>query len=154
MELEQVFNHFPKYHMKILLGNFNAKMGGQDIFKATTGNESLYQDSNDNGVGTVNIATSKTLVVKSMMLLHQNNHEHTWTPPDGNTHNHNDHILTDKRWHSSRLNIQPFRGANCDTDHYLVVAKVRERLAICKQTAQKFDVGRFNCRKLSKLGKH
>jgi len=27
-ELEQVFNHFPKYHMKILLRDFNAKVGG------------------------------------------------------------------------------------------------------------------------------
>jgi hypothetical protein len=26
-ELEQVFDHFPKYHMKILLGGFNAKVG-------------------------------------------------------------------------------------------------------------------------------
>ena len=25
-ELEHVFNHFPKYYMKILLGDFNAKM--------------------------------------------------------------------------------------------------------------------------------
>jgi hypothetical protein len=24
VELEQVFNHFPKYHMKITLGDFNA----------------------------------------------------------------------------------------------------------------------------------
>jgi len=27
-------------------------------------------------------------------------------------------------------------GADCDSDHYLVVAKVRERLAVCKQEAQ------------------
>jgi hypothetical protein len=26
-ELEQVFYNFPKYHMKILLGDFNAKLG-------------------------------------------------------------------------------------------------------------------------------
>jgi len=26
-ELEQVFSHFPKYHIKILLGDFNAKLG-------------------------------------------------------------------------------------------------------------------------------
>ena len=26
-ELEQVFDHFPKYHIKILLGDFNAKVG-------------------------------------------------------------------------------------------------------------------------------
>jgi hypothetical protein len=39
-ELEQVFNKFPKYHMKILLGNFHAKVGREDIFKPTIGNES------------------------------------------------------------------------------------------------------------------
>jgi hypothetical protein len=45
-----------------------------------------------------------------------------------------------------------FRGADCDTDHYLAVAKVRERLAVRKQEAQKFDGGRFNLRKLNDLG--
>jgi len=33
-----------------------------------------------------------------------------------------------------------------------VVAKVRERLAVSKQTAQTFDVERFNLRKISELG--
>jgi len=32
-QLEEVFNHFPKYHMKILLGDFNAKVGRESIFK-------------------------------------------------------------------------------------------------------------------------
>jgi hypothetical protein len=32
-ELEGVFDHFPKYHMKILLGDFNAKVGRQGTFK-------------------------------------------------------------------------------------------------------------------------
>ena len=49
-ELEQVFDHFPKYHMNIMLGDFNAKLGREDIFKLTIRNESLHQDSNDNGV--------------------------------------------------------------------------------------------------------
>jgi len=55
-ELEQVFDHFPKYHMKILLGDFNAKVGSENIFKPTIGQESLHQDSNDNGVRPVNFA--------------------------------------------------------------------------------------------------
>jgi hypothetical protein len=38
-----------------------------------------------------------------------------------------------------------------DTDHYVVVAKVRERLAVSKQETQKFDVERFTLRKLNEL---
>ena len=49
-ELEEVFGHFPKYYMKILLGDFNAKLVRKDIFKPIIGQESLHQDSNDNGL--------------------------------------------------------------------------------------------------------
>ena len=44
--------------MKILLGDFNAKVGKENILKPTFGNESLHQDSNDNGIRIVNFATS------------------------------------------------------------------------------------------------
>jgi hypothetical protein len=43
--------------MKILLGHFNAKVGRENIFKPTNGNEILHQDSNDNGKRTVNFDT-------------------------------------------------------------------------------------------------
>ena len=49
--------------------------------------------------------------------------------------------MTDRRWHK----------ADCDTDHYLVIAEVREILSVRKQAAQKFDVERFNLKKLSEL---
>jgi hypothetical protein len=40
-ESEQVFDQFSRYHMKILLGDFNAKGGREGIFKPIIGNESL-----------------------------------------------------------------------------------------------------------------
>jgi hypothetical protein len=49
-ELDHVIDHFPKYHIKIMLGDYNAKLGGQDIFKPTFVNDSLHQNSNDNDV--------------------------------------------------------------------------------------------------------
>jgi len=49
------------------------------------------------------------------------------------------------------LYVRPFSGADCANDHSLVLTKIRERLVVCKQTAQKFNVERFNLRKLSGL---
>jgi hypothetical protein len=56
--------------MKILLGDFHAKVGRENIFKPTIGNESLHEISNDNGVKSVNFATSENFVVKSTMFPH------------------------------------------------------------------------------------
>ncbi|PNF43921.1 hypothetical protein B7P43_G02818 [Cryptotermes secundus] len=49
-EILKYFDKFPKYSMKILLGDFNAKVGKEDIFKATIGNKSVHEISNDNGI--------------------------------------------------------------------------------------------------------
>ena len=54
----------------------------------------------------------------------------------GKTHNQIDHILIDRTCHSTILDVQSFRGADCDTDHHLVVAKVRERLTVSKLETQ------------------
>jgi hypothetical protein len=50
--------------------------------------------------------------------------------PDGKPHNQIAHILVDKERHSNVLGVRSFRAAGCDNDHYLGVAKVRERLAV------------------------
>jgi hypothetical protein len=83
--------------MKILLGDFNAKVDREDIFKPKIGNESLHEISNDNGVRVVNFATSKNLTVKSTIFPQCNIQKVTWTSPDGKTHNEIDHSLIDRR---------------------------------------------------------
>ncbi|PNF43544.1 hypothetical protein B7P43_G03931 [Cryptotermes secundus] len=150
-ELEPVFDKFPKYPTKILLGDLNAKAGREDIFKPTICNESLLEISNDTGVRVVNFATSKNLTVKSTMFPHRNIHKFTCTSPDGNIHNQIEHVLRDRRRHSSVLDVRSFRAADCDTDHYLVVAKVRERLAVSKQTTRRVHMESFNLKKLNEV---
>jgi hypothetical protein len=78
------------------------------------------------------------------MFSNRNIHKFTWTSRDGKTHNKIDHILTDRRWYSSILDVRLFRAADCDTDHYLIVAKVRKRLAASKQTMHRVHMERFN----------
>ena len=64
------------------------------------------------------------------MFPHPDIHNYTWTSPDGKNHDQIYHIFIDKKWHSSILDVQSFRRADCDTYHYLVVAKVREEFLI------------------------
>jgi hypothetical protein len=148
-ELGREFDQFPRYGIQNLLGDFNAKVATEDIFKPTVGNENSHEVSDDNGVRVVNFSTSKNLVVKSTMFTHRSIHKYTWTSPDGKTHNQIDHILIDRRRHSSILDVRSFRVADCDSDHYLVVAKVGDRLAVGKRMVKKMDVERFNLKQLN-----
>ena len=86
--------------MKILFGDFNAKVGRENVFNPTTGNESYIR------IVMIMVLNSKlchikNLVVKGTMFLRRNIHKYTWTSPDGKTHNQIDHVLIDRRWHSN-----------------------------------------------------
>jgi hypothetical protein len=108
-ELGRVSDLFPRYNMKILLGDFNMKVGRENISKLTIGNESLHEISNDNGVREVNFATYK-IIVESTMCPHCNIHKYSWTSLQGKTHNQIYHVLIDRRWHSSILDGRYLKG--------------------------------------------
>jgi hypothetical protein len=66
------FNHFPKYHIKIILRDSKVKLRRKDIFKPTIRNDSIYGKSNDKDVRLVNFATLTNLVVKSTTFPYRN----------------------------------------------------------------------------------
>jgi hypothetical protein len=107
-ELGRVFDQFPRYNMKTMLGDFNTKVGRGDIFKPINKNDSSHEISNDNGVRVVNFATSRKISCQRAMFPHCSIHKYTWTSPDGKTHNHTDDILIDRRQHSSILDVRSF----------------------------------------------
>ena len=67
-------------------------------------------------------------------------HKQTWTSPDGLTNNQIFHILIAKRKRYSIIDILSLRGADYDSDHYLVIAKLRERLSVGKRVDQIVDL--------------
>ena len=73
---------------------------------------------------TMKFATSKNLHVKSTMFPHRNIHKYTRTSIGGKTQNQIDHILIERRWHSIILDVRSFRRSDCDTEYYLMVAKL------------------------------
>jgi len=79
--------------------------------------KSLHEITNDYGVRVANFATLKNLFVKSTVFPHHIIRKYTWTLPDGETYSHIDHILTDKGQLPNTVDIQSFRGADCQTTH-------------------------------------
>jgi phosphoribosylaminoimidazole carboxylase (NCAIR synthetase) len=55
----------------------------------------------------------------------------------------------DRRQQSGTLDVCSFRGADCDAEYHLVVAKVTGRLLVRKQAVQTFNMERFNLEKLN-----
>jgi endonuclease/exonuclease/phosphatase family metal-dependent hydrolase len=103
-ELECALDKFSKYHIKIVLGDFNAKASREDFSKLTIGNESLHKITSIND--------------KSECRNYHFPHCNIYL-------NQTDHIFIHRIQRSSVHDVRSFGTVNCDDNHYLVVAKVR-----------------------------
>lgn len=113
-EIEKVFDSLPRYCIKVRVGDFNAQVGKEMMFRPTIGKDSLHETSNDNGSKLINFAISRELVISSTYFPRKNIHKHTWSVPDGRTKTQIDHIIVDKRHQSSITNVRTYRGADGD----------------------------------------
>jgi hypothetical protein len=71
VELERAFDKFLKYHVNILLGDINAKVGREGLLRPTILSENSQETSNDNEFGVLYFSTSKILTVKSITISHR-----------------------------------------------------------------------------------
>jgi hypothetical protein len=85
------------------------------------------------------------------MMPHRNINNFTWTSPNGKTRIKYDHISIDRRQISSILDVRSFRAPDFGIDPYLEMAKVRERLAVSKQTTYRIHTERFNLKNLNEV---
>lgn len=138
-KLEDTINNIPRYDMKIILGDANAKVGKESIWRSITGKESLHDVSNDNGIRLLSFANSHNLFVASTSFPRKDIHKQTWKSPDERTINQIDHVLIDGRHKSSVMDVKSLRGAECGTDHFLVLAKIRQKLKLEKREKHNVD---------------
>ena len=82
------------------------------------------------------------LVVGNSLFKQHPRRLFTWTSPDGKTKNQIDYILIQKRWRSSLCNAKTYPGADCGSDHELLIATIKIKLRkIKKPTAPlRFDL--------------
>lgn len=145
--LERAFDACSRSDIKILLGDFNAKIGREDAYKPTIGSFSLHEESNENGKRVIDFAASRNLVVGSTLFPGRRIYKATWKSPDGVTHNQIDHILISSRHKSNLLSSRTYRGANVDSDHYLVISKIRARIATVRnhrtERPKRWNIGKL-----------
>jgi exonuclease III len=132
-KLAHTYDNIQGNVIKLVLGDLNAKFGREIQFSLTVGSESLHETSNGNGLRLIFFAAAKNMTISNTTFPHKDIHKATWKSPDGITANQIDHILIQKRFRSCIKDIRSYRGADCDTDHFLVVAKFEKKLQSRKQ---------------------
>ena len=68
------------------------------------------------------------LVIANTLVQQHKRRPYTWTSPDGQHRNQIDYILCSPRWRSSIQSAKTRPGANCDSDHELLIAIFRLKL--------------------------
>lgn len=142
LKLERLYDSLPTNDIKMVIGDMNAKIAKENIYKGTIGSHSLHQVSNENGQRLIGFATSRNLVISSTWFPHKDIHKATWRSPDGRTTNQI--VLIERIFASNILDVRSFRGADCGTDHYLVKTKIRCKInknrKETREPTRKYDI--------------
>uniref|UniRef100_A0A2S2P671 Craniofacial development protein 2 n=1 Tax=Schizaphis graminum TaxID=13262 RepID=A0A2S2P671_SCHGA len=130
-DLDRICDITSNYSVKIVLGDFNVKIGKEEVYRPTIGRDSLHDTSNDNGTRLINFCMTNGMVVSSTYFPRKDIHKQTWVAPNQVVKNQIDHnIMIQNRHKGCIKNIRTYRGADADSDHYLVIAKYMTGLSV------------------------
>lgn len=125
--LEDTFNQ-SKRDIRLVLGDFNAKIGREGVYRSTIESHSLHTNTNNNGIKLIDFALGKDMVIKSTMFPRKDIHKYTRILLNGRHKNQIDHVLINDRFKNSILNIRTLRGADMDSDHLLIGIWMRVKI--------------------------
>ncbi|XP_041781999.1 uncharacterized protein LOC121598784 [Anopheles merus] len=129
-QLEREYDRCPKHDVKVVIGDLNAQVGQEEAYKPTIGSFSVHQLTNDNSLRLINYASSKHIGIRSTFSQHAHRHSYTWRHPKGVSKSQIRHFLIDGRHFSDIIDVNTYRGANVDSDHFLVMARLRQKLSV------------------------
>ena len=112
----------PKKDVLFIIGDWNAKVGSQEI-PQVTGKFGL-RVQNEAGQRLTEFSQKNALVITNTLLQQHKRRLHTWTSPDGEYRNPIDYILCSQRCRSSIQLAKTRLGADCG-NHELLIAKFR-----------------------------
>ena len=147
-KLQLVCDELPKHDAVITLGDFNAKLGTERMYRDTIGRHSLHDTTNNNGFKLIQYAVANNFKVLSTWYPRKDIYKGTWRIPGTNVTNQIDHILMSKRWATDIESIRTYRGANSDSDHFLVGARLKQKIALVPrnnmENRKRWNIGKFD----------
>ncbi|XP_063907443.1 craniofacial development protein 2-like [Zophobas morio] len=127
-ELEREYVKIPKHGIKMVIGDANAMIGKENCYRPTIGKESKHQKTNQNREKLIEFAEENKMVVKSTFFAQKEIYKGTWMSPDGKTVNQIDHILVERRDAQLITRLRSYRGAEANSDHFLVRADLKQEI--------------------------
>ena len=123
--LQQVISGCPKRDMLMIVGDFNAQLGGQDrsLWDGALGKFCLPSTVTDNGTKLLSLCAANQLVVRNTFFQQKSIHLGSWVSPAGNAVNQIDHFLVRRSEAKYVHNCKVFRGTTLESDHYLIRAE-------------------------------
>ena len=112
-----------KKDILFIIGDWNAKVESQEI-PGVTGKFGLGVQ-NEAGKRLTEFCQENALVIANTLFQQHKGRLYTWTSPDGQHQNQIDDILCSQRWRSSIQSAKTRPGADCGSDHELLIAKVK-----------------------------
>jgi len=128
-DLENILDTTTNNCIKILIGDFNAKIGKEDMYRPTIRPNSLHDVSNDNGTRLIHLCLVKEFTLSSTYFPRKDIYKQTWIAPNGITKNQIDHVMIQNKHKGCIQSVRSYRGADADSDHYLVITKLKIRLS-------------------------
>jgi len=119
-----------------IIGDWNAKVESQET-PGVTGKFGLGVQ-NEAGQRLIEFCQENALVIANTIFQQHKRRLYTWTTPDGQHWNQIDYILCSQRWRSSIQSAKTRPGADCGSDHKLLIAKFRRKLKKVGKTTRPF----------------
>ena len=120
----------------LIIRDWNVKVGSQET-PGVTGKFGLGVQ-NEAGQRLVEFCQENGLVIANTLFQQHKRRLYTWTSPDGQHRNQIDYILCSQRWRSSIQSAKTRVGADCGSDHELLIAKFRLKLKKVGKTTRPF----------------
>ena len=135
-DLQDFLEITPQKDVLFIIGDWNAKVDSQET-PGATGKFGLGVQ-NEAGQRLTEFCLENALAIANTLFKQHKRRLYPWTSPDGQHRNQIDYILYSQRWRSSIQSAKTRPGADCASDHELLIAKFRLKLKKVGKTTRPF----------------